>query len=339
MRGVAMNKRPFAVVIASVGVVLLVVAFARNLFAVGPAFEEMIDDFRPWLADQSITELRGDLAGLDAAVTEFQTDLAPMLAGELGMGEADFSAFMSQQFHAVNTGMETVPQAGPTFAGIVDLLDEQQANFASADAIPTTALPATTVPWGMALLGVAFLGLGIHLFASSTRISALLALIVGALVVVGAVVMELPGKAADADDLNEALKPVYTEEMVSGAVQSVGAIEAMGAEMQMTLIPGLGDMLGMSGPEVQAFLGQFPALSSAMTVMPESVERFNGMVGAFDSNLDNYRTLRPVAFAPIVWTMMVGAVIALIAGGLALLSSREEDFIPVDVPEREMVSV
>lgn len=45
-----MSKRPSAIVIAVVGVALIVVALARNLFAVGPAFEEMIGEL-PTVAD------------------------------------------------------------------------------------------------------------------------------------------------------------------------------------------------------------------------------------------------------------------------------------------------
>ena len=92
-----MKRRPAAIVIAAVGVVLIVVALARNLFAVGPAFEEMIDDFRPYLADAPIATLRADVDVLGTAVEEFQTTMAPALAAQLEMDGAAFNQLMAEQ--------------------------------------------------------------------------------------------------------------------------------------------------------------------------------------------------------------------------------------------------
>ena len=336
-----MSKRPSAIVIAAVGVVLIIVALARNLFAVGPAFEEMIDDFRPWLTDESIATLNADLEMLGGAVEEFQTSMAPALATQLGMEPAAFSALMADQFPAVMTGMAVVPEAAPTFVEIVNVLDDQQENFASADAIPTTSLPATTVPWGIAIVGLIFVGLGAYMFLTETRLSAILAVAVGALVVVAAFGLSLTSKSSDADALNDALKPVYTEEMVGGAAQAVGAIGAMGQEMQTAMLPGLGVMLGMNEAEVQGFMGQqFPSLAAALGAMPEAIERFNGVVTTFDDNLDNYATLKPVAFLPIIWTVIIGSFLVFIAGGITFLTSKDDVSLAIEsAPEKEPAGV
>lgn len=319
-----MSKRPSAVIIAVVGVVLVAVTVARSLFAVGPAFEEMIDDFRPWLADESIATLRADVAMLGGAVEEFQTVMAPALAAQLQMDPVAFNEMLGTQFPAVATGMAVIPEAAPTFAGIIDLLDDQQGNFAAADAIPTTSLPATTVPWGLMLLGLGFVGLGVWMYVTRARLSAIVAAAVAAVVIVAAFVLSLPGKASDADDLNEALKPVYTEETVTGAAGAVEAIGAMGQEMQESMLPGLAAMLGMDEATVQAFLGEnFPAVAGAMVAMPEALPRFQAVVTTFDTNLDNYDTLRPVAFSPIIWIMVIGSLVVLVAAGLVLVRREE----------------
>lgn len=319
-----MSKRPSAIVIAVVGVALVVVTVAQNLFAVGPAFEEMIDDFRPWLTDESIATLRADVGMLGGAVEEFQTVMAPALAAQLQMDPAAFGEMLATQFPNVATGMTVVPEAAPTFVGIIDLLDEQQENFASADAIPTSSLPATTVPWGLALLGVAFLGIGIWMFLTGTRLSAIVAAVLALVVVLAAFALSLPSKASDADDLNEALKPVYTEETVTGAAGAVTAIGAMGQEMQESMLPGLAGMLGMDEATVQAFLGEnFPAVAGAMMALPEALPRFENVIATFDTNLDNYDTLKPVAFSPIIWIMIIGSLVVLVAAGILLLKREQ----------------
>jgi len=322
-----MGRRTSGIVIAAVGAVLIVVAIVQNLFSVGPAFEEMIDDFRPYLADEPIATLRGDIDMLGGAVEEFQTEMAAALAQQLEMDQAAFGQLMAENFPAVLAGMEVVPEAAPTFVGIVDLLDAQRSNFASADAIPTTSLPATTVPWGIVIVGLAFVGLGVYMYVSQTRTSALAAVITGLVIVVGAFALSLPGKSADADALNDALKPVYTQETIDGAAGAVAAIEAMGAEMQSAMLPGLGEMLGLDAAEVQGFVGsQFPAVATALAAMPDAVPRFNGVVDTFSANLDNYETLRPVAFAPIIWTVIVGSLLVSIAAAVTLFGRRD----PVD---------
>jgi len=313
-----MMRRVMASVVIAAGVVLIAVTVARNLFAVGPAFEEMIDDFRPWLADESIAALRADLQGLGDAVESLETELLPALADQLGMTPEELAALIGEQFPAVATGLEVVPEAAPQFSGIIDLLDEQQANFASADEIPTEQLPATTVPWGFLAAGLIAIAAGVVMFASP-RVGSLAAIALGALLVVAAVVLTLPGKASDADDLNAALKPVYTEEMVAGASGAVDALGAMGSEMSGAMLPGLGQMLGMTPEQLQSFLQDgFPEVAAALQTMPEAIGRFDAMAATFADNLDNYDTLRPVAFVPIVWVMIAVGALVLVTGVLAL---------------------
>jgi hypothetical protein len=307
-----------------VGAVLIAVALLRNLFAVGPAFESMIKDFRPWLTDDSIAALRTDLGGLGAAVDEFQTAMVPALSQQLGMTPEEFGGMMSTQFPAVATGMATVPQAAGSFSGIIDLLDEQQENFASADAIPTTGLPATTVPWGMVLAGALAIGFGLLMAFGKAKVGAIAVLVLGVLLVVAPLGLSLLDKAQGADDLNAALKPVYNAELVGGASGAVEVIGAMGAEMSESMIPGLGGMLGMDAATLQGFLGQnFPAVAAAMGSMPDAIGRFTGMVGAFADNLDNYDVLKPVAFVPIVWTLIVAGGALILLGGFGLVRRDE----------------
>ena len=86
----------------------------------------------------------------------------------------------------------------------------------------------------------------------------------------------------------------------------------------------------MTPEQVQAFVGaEYPEIAGAMQAMPEAIGRFDAMVGTFADNLDNYETLRPVAFVPIVWTMVGAGVVILIAGLWAMFS-------PVALPPRQM---
>ena len=132
-----MSRRLPAFGVIAIGVVVLIVLFANNLFTVGPAFEELTDEFRPIMNEDAIAVADADVAALGAVATEFQTDLAPALAQSLQMSPDDLNAFMGTQFPAVAAGTAALPAVVAEFSDVVALLSSQQSNFESADAIPT----------------------------------------------------------------------------------------------------------------------------------------------------------------------------------------------------------
>lgn len=305
-----------------VGVAFLVMTMVNNLFEVGPAFEEMIDDFRPMLTEESLDTARADIATLEAAGAEFQTVVGPAMAQALGLTPEQFGGMVQSEYPAVAQGMEALPTITQTFSGLIDTLDSQSELFASADAIPTNDLPANTVPWIIALSGVAALVVGVLMYKPG-RIWAMLALALGLILIVSTVVLSLPQKAADADQLNENLTPIYTQELIDGATASLAVIGAMGEEMQTKMLPDLAAQLGMTPEELGAFMGQnFPATAAAMQSMPESLPRFNAFVGTFEANLDNYETIQPVSFSPIIWTFLLGGVLIALSSGYCVLTKQ-----------------
>jgi hypothetical protein len=305
-----------------VGLALIGTTIVNNLFAVGPAFEDLIDDFRPVLTDEAIQTARDDVAALGAAGEEFQTSVAPAMAQQVGMTPDAFQAFVGEQFPAVSQGMAALPQIVPTFSGLIDTLDAQRDLFASADAIPTENLPATTIPWALLIAGILSVALGVFMWFSP-RSGGVVAIVLGAALVVVPLALSLPTKAADADQLNENLRPVYTQELVDQANAAVATVGAMGNEMTDTMLPALAQQLGMSNEELQAFVGQnFPATAAALQNMSDSMGRFQGLALTFEANLDNYDTLEPVSFEPIIWTVIIGGAVMFLMGIWALAIGR-----------------
>ncbi|MDH3606143.1 MAG: hypothetical protein OER12_04020 [Acidimicrobiia bacterium] len=310
-------RRIAAGVVVLVGVALLISTFANNLFKVGPDFEEMIDDFRPLLAEESIATAQADLAMLDGVSDEFGTQIVPALSQQLGMTAEEFMGFTSTNFPDVANGVEALPGITTTFTGLVDTLDQQRDLFDSADQIPTKDLPATTVPWGLLLAGIAAIAAGIALYKPGWLGLALTGGL-GVLIVVVTLILTLVPKATDADSLNENLEPIYTAELVAQANGALGTVGAMGAQMQDEMLPALGQQLGMTGDELNGFLGQnFPATAQALQALPDAMGRFGGLVSTFENNLDNYDTIKPVAFSQIIWTLLIGGLVTLGAFGAA----------------------
>jgi hypothetical protein len=97
----------------------------------------------------------------------------------------------------------------------------------------------------------------------------------------------------------------------------------MGTQMQSEMLPALGQQLGMDETALQTFLQEnLPAMSGAIAGMPDAMGRFTTTIDAFETHLDDFEILKPVAFVPIVWTMIVGGAIALFAGAWGLVGAK-----------------
>ena len=322
-----MSKRLPAFGVLAIGVVVLIVLFTNNLFAVGSAFEELTDAFRPIMTDEAIATAQADVEGLGAVSDEFQNDVAPAVANALQMSPDELNVFLGTEFPSVAAGVGALPEIVPQFTGVVGLLAEQQSNFESADGIPTSSLPASTVPWIILLIGVGALVVGI-LMLGTGRQSWLIATGFGAVVVVLSLLLSFLPKSSAADDLNEALKPVYTPELVANSGQALGVVGAMGQEMQEKMLPALGQQLSMNEEQMAGFLSQFPATEAALGGLGDSLGRFQSMITAFDSQLDNYDTIKNTSLYPISLTLLVAGLLVMACGVWRFFVNRREDVAP-----------
>jgi len=305
-------------------VVVIASTFYNNLFSVGPAFEAMIDDFRPMIAEESTEAAQADLQMLAAVGTEFETAIVPGLSQQLGMTPEEFTQFTAANYPDVAAGVQALPEIVPTFEGLVGTLDSQRPLFESADAIPTESLPATTVPWSMLATGLGLLVGGLLLFFRPGWLGIAVTGVLSVVVVISVVALSLIPKANDADKLNENLTPIYTPELVAQANGALATVSAMGAQMQTEMLPDLAAQLGLGEAELNGFFAQnFPATAEAMATMPATMARFEGLVSNFESNLDNYETVQPVSFTPIIWTLFGVGIVGLAGTGLAFAGRRE----------------
>ncbi len=319
-----MSRRLPAFGVLAIGVVVLIVLFANNLFTVGTAFEELTDAFRPIMTEEAIATAEQDVAGLGAVAAEFQTDAAPSVAEALQLSPEELNTFLGTNFPSVAAGVGALPDIVPEFTGVVELLAAQQGNFESADAIPTTFLPASTVPWIILLIGIGAVVVAILMLGRTER-SWLIAGVFGVVVVAFSLLLSFLPKATAADDLNEALKPVYNEELIAASGQALGVVGAMGQEMQEDMLPALSQQLGMSPAQMGEFLGQFPATEAALGGLSDSLGRFQTLVTTFDSQLENYDTIKDTSLYPIALIVLVSGLLIVGCGVWSFVVDRREE--------------
>lgn len=305
-----------------VGAGFVAVTLASNLFQVGPAFDRLTDDFRPIMTERALQTDQQDIDTLAAAGTEIQTQMLPSLAQQLGVSADEFAATMATEYPDVTAGLAAVPEITPSFTSLVTMLDEQRPYFAAADAIPTESVPATSVPWSLFAVGLLSVGLGVWVWFRPSG-SAIAVTVAGALLIGTPLALDMPHKASYADTMNENLKPVYNQELISQSTASLTTLGAMGAEMQQSMMPDLAAQLGMSSEELNTyFAANFPATTAALAELPASLGRFQNLVAVFDQRLDDYETMEPVSFEPIVWFMISGGAALFLLGGAGIVITR-----------------
>ena len=231
-----------------IGAGFVAVTLAANLFSVGPAFDRLTDDFRPFMTQKTLQADQQGVDGLAAANTEIQGSMMPALAQQLGMSPQQFQAMMAEQYPAVTAGLAAMPKVTPQFSGLLTTLDQQRPYFKAADAIPTSSIPSTSVPWSLFAVGLITAGFGVWVWFKP-RGSAIAVTVVGAALIAIPLVLNMPHKASYADTLNDNLKPVYTESMVTQANASLTTLGAMGTEMQQKMLPDMATQLKMTPDE------------------------------------------------------------------------------------------
>lgn len=319
------------------GIAMLISLVQADLFGIAPEFEDMTDGFRPIMEHEALDTTAADVAALGAVSQEFGTSVMPQMSQALGMDQETFGGFMAAEFPAVATGVAALPGVVDEFTFVVNQLADQQSNFERADDIPTGFLPATTMPWIILIIGGGMLITGGFMFFRA-RSGSFATLGFGVLVLVAAIGPAFVPKANAADDMNSALKPVYTAEMVEGAGGAVQVVGAMGQEMQTAMLPALATQLELTEEQLNGFLGQFPATAAALQELPQALGRFTVLVETFDAELPNYQAVQVESLTPVAWTVIITGIATALLGLVGVLWFRREE--PVSMPrDRELVSV
>lgn len=317
-----MVRRYSALVVVAAGIAVLFVGLTNDLFAVAPAFEDLTDGFRDEvMSDDALIAVRTDLAGLQAVSDELP-DLLDGLAEVFDTDEAGLVSLLEADYPDVAAGVEVLPEATASFTTVTTEIGAQQANFESADALPTTTTPATTLPWLIIGAGAAMVILGLVMWWLR-RVGPWLAIVVGLGIVAATTGASLIPKAGDADQLNDAFRPLYTTEFVVGAERGVGALGAMGAGLSSDFVPRLAEQLEVAEAQALDYLTEtYPATGAALATLPEAVGRFRSTVETFETHLDDYNTISSTRLSPIAWTVLVAATVTAVFGVIGLISSR-----------------
>jgi len=316
-----MERRTGAITLVVVGVVLIAGTLALQMFSRAPAFERMTSDFAKNVTPATVGTLRTEVADLRAAGTELQTTGLPALAALLKMTPQQFAAFAQQNFPALTSGTQQIPQLADAFERQLAVMAAQDSNLHSAAAIPTIGLSTAVLPWLIVGSGIVAIALGL---LSRARIASLGAVTLGALMIVGVFAFSIPSKAADADALNKAMKPFFTQGQIDASRQGVAGLNATAQELVNKVLPAVAAAQKVPAAQLTSqFASQFPALTRAVIAIPDATDKFNTLSTTFQRNLANFNKVEPFHFAATTWALVAAGLLVMIGGAIPLLATQE----------------
>lgn len=314
-------KRAAGLIVIVVGVFWVASVLALGYVGKFSSAEDLTKDFTPTFSDAGQTQLAEDIAISNAFATDFRDKLLPALAAQLGSNAGDLTASLGQQFPAVATGLEQLPGALEFFNNTAKTLADQQGNFHEVAKIPTEDQPATWVPWLFIVPGVIAIGLGLWaLIARDGRIGLVAAAVLGALVIVGTVLTDVPQKAEATDDLVEAFEPVFTPEFVAAGRAHVTTTSEFAAQLTEQAIPALASQMQVPPEQFVASLqAQFPTVVTGLEELPDILTRSSALIDTVEDNLETFDDVASIPTADrsattLTWQFWVPAGILVLVG-------------------------
>ncbi len=192
----------------------------------------------------------------------------------------------------------------------------------AAVAIPSKSISTTVVPWLLLGSGVVFIGLGL----ARARITSAVAVGLGALMIIGVFAFSLPSKTSDADALNRAMKPFFTQQQITATRGAMTQLNAMATELTGPVLNAIATAQHVPASQlIGTFTGQFPALAKAVIALPDATDKVTGLTATFERNIGNYNKVAPFHFLAATWVVVVAGLLVMVGGAIPLLLSDETE--------------
>lgn len=284
-----------AIVIIGAGLALAPVGF--RMFERAPKGGTMLDEFRPYMDEETLGDFRGWMADIGEAETEIAADLPAALQGsELDPASLESVQRFQEQWPAIDAEMN-------------DMLDDMEAslgNFRAVDALP----PFPLFPWFFVLPGAIAVVLGVLALRRSRPRALLAALaLLGVGLVAAPAVFQMFTRAPEGKEMIDTFRPLMTREKVTRIQRYFLVMGTAEGELRLQALPAARAAAddGANLPAVERWVAEWPTISHEMAPM----------IGAMADNLDNFEAVDALPpFSMFPWFFVVpGVLVAALAWG------------------------
>ncbi len=275
------------------GLALVLMPFAFQMFTRAPQGANMIAGFRPYMTTARLSGYQTELREIDAGVKEGSSKVAAALSGP--PTEADQSRFAARfpdfvAFEQQWTGIY------PDMSGMLATIRSNLGNYEAVAALPNfTLFPWFFVAPGAILLGVLALGL---LHPAWWRVSRRGLVALGLGLVLAPAVFQMFSRAPAGGRMMAAFKAIETRARVERIQGYFGAMAVGQGAVQLELVPAL-RRSGLSPEEIST---RYPGLTTFDDQWSHILNDMTPMIGAMSDNVANYRAVAALpAFALFPW--------------------------------------
>jgi hypothetical protein len=291
-------RRPYVALIV-LGLGLVIAPSVFSMWHRAPMGRDMIDDFRPYMSEDTIDQFRTDLATIGRASDQTSTQVQPRLRGlsprtSAAASESPSLRDFQQQWPGIDRDMRSM----------LDTMDANTARFQAVDELP----PFQLFPWffvvpGTLVAATATLGLIRRGHRRPPLAPAIVIAVAGAGLLVAPGVLQMFERAPRGGQMIDSFSPLMTQERVQriqGYFLVIGAAEGTLRNQAVPALDNAGQ--GDDLDDVRQLGKEWPRISRTMAPM----------IGAMSDNLDNYQAVASLPPFPLFpWFFVIPGAVAI----------------------------
>ena len=300
------SRRCAVAALAVIGLALVAMPVAFDMFARAPKGAQMISAFAPFMTSSRLDGYHADMSAIGGAITDAPNVAQRLFAGPPASSGSRF-ATAYPSFAAFEREWRGIY---PDMTGMIDTIQHNLGNYDAVAALPSFKL----FPWFFVFPGAIIIGLialGLRRPGWWRRVSwVLLALGVG--LALAPAVFQMFSRAPDGGRMMTAFKPIETHprvERIQGYFSDIA--EGQGA-VELQLLPAL-RRSGLSTSEIAT---SYPGLTGFDADWVHILNDMTPLIGAMSNNVVNYDAVAALPpFALFPWFFVLPG---LLVAGLAL---------------------
>ena len=154
---------------------------------------------------------------------------------------------------------------------------------------------------------------------STSKILAVLILIVGIALAVSPFAYKMFDRAPAGADMMKDFEPVLTRPNVTTFQGHMVTFQGMGTDMQK-MLPAIAQGMGMTPDQLnQMMMQQYPNLAKGISQMPTMQNDFNTVISVMDRNVENFQKANQLPMKNMPWMLLVAGIVLIVLSGAQLL--------------------
>jgi hypothetical protein len=275
-------------VIAAIGIALVVMPFAFNMFNKTPKGAVMIAGFKPYMTAARLNGYQSELHQINAGVRQTDTSVAAYL----GRGTSNRMGFASEYPEFVSFDHQW-PAIDSKMTNLMDQVQGNLGNYLAVAALPSFKL----FPWFFVIPGVLIAATAVVALVRPVRWrrSRWVLVILGLGLIAAPGVFQMFQRAPDGGRMMTAFENIETTQNVEQIQGYFGSMAIGQGAIRLEIVPAL-EKSGLSRAEIS---DRFPAVATLDADWVHILNDMTPMIGAMSDNVANYQAIASLPPFPL----------------------------------------